>query len=153
MFKTKTHRSVVPILWGVACLATPAVSSAATAVKLSGAITGVVNNSAGVPQMGATVWIYNRQDKPLQKLLTDDHGEFKFAGLLPELYSVRVSLATFLPAFKRDIRVQAGMRSVLRVNLSAMFSAIQLSYPSGLETGSIMGDDWKWVLRSASATR
>ena len=48
--------------------------------------------------------------------------------------------------------MQPGMRSVLNVNLNTLFSSIQLSYPT-LENGSIMSDDWKWVLRSASATR
>jgi hypothetical protein len=69
------------------------------------------------------------------------------------VYAVRVTLATYLPAWKKDILVRPGMRSVLNVNLSALFSTIQLSYPAAIENGSIMSDDWKWVLRSATATR
>jgi hypothetical protein len=153
MFKAKTHRTVASLVVGLACIAAPSVASAASPVILSGAITGIVSDNLGIPQMGATVLLYNRLDRSLAKVQTDSRGEFKFAGLFPELYSIRVSLATFLPAFKRDIQVQAGMRSVLHVSLSTLLSTIQLSYPTALESGSIMSDDWKWVLRSATATR
>ena len=53
---------------------------------------------------------------------------------------------------KKDILVQPGMRSVLNVNLNTLFSSIQFAYPP-IENGSLMTDEWKWVLRSASATR
>jgi hypothetical protein len=48
--------------------------------------------------------------------------------------------------------VRSGERSVLTVSLSSLFSSIQISYPE-LENGSPMTDEWKWVLRSAPATR
>ena len=44
------------------------------------------------------------------------------------------------------------MQSFLMVNLSSVLSTIQISYPP-LENGSLMTDDWKWVLRTASSTR
>src|SRR5690348_14929922 len=141
------------LVMGVACLAAPALCSAASQVNLTGAITGVVADNKGVPQMGATVILLNRQDRPIDKLQTDDKGQFKFFGLFPDFYSVRITLATFFPAFKKSILVRPGERNNLTVSLSTLFSTIQLSYPTALETGSIMTDDWKWVLRSASATR
>jgi hypothetical protein len=153
MFKTKTHRTAAFLLVGVACLVTPPRSSAVSRVQLSGAISGIVSDTLGVPQMGATVLLFNRQDRALGKLQTDEFGHFRFAGLLPDVYAIRVTLATYLPAWKKDILVQPGMRSVLNVNLSALFSTIQLAYPAAIENGSIMSDDWKWVLRSATATR
>lgn len=152
MFKTKAHRTLTSLILGMACLSAPGVSNAASAVKLSGTISGVVTNSTGIPQMGAVVQLFNRQDHPYGKALTDEHGAFKFLALFPDLYSIRVSLASFVPAFKKDILVQPGMRSALNVSLNTLFSSIQLSYPP-IENGSFMTDDWKWVLRSASATR
>jgi hypothetical protein len=139
------------LLIGVVCVAAP--SFAAAPVKLSGAISGVVNNSYGVPQMGATILLLNRQDRALDKIQTNERGEFKFAGLFPDVYAIRVTLSSFLPAWKKDILVQPGMRSVLNISLSTLFSTIQLSYPTAIENGSIMSDDWKWVLRSATSTR
>ena len=153
MFRAKTHRSAGWVIGGLACLlAMPSLVRGAEAIKLSGAITGRVINSAGAPQMGATVILYNRQERVYERALTDDRGEFKFLGLFPDIYSLRVTLAAFVPAIKRNILVQPGMRSVMAVNLSTLFSSIQFAYPP-VDNQSLMTDDWKWMLRSASATR
>jgi hypothetical protein len=153
MLKTKTHSTMASLVIGVACLAAPHTASAVSPIRLSGTITGVVSDPLGIPQMGATVLLYNRQDRPIQKIQTNARGEFAFPGLLPELYSIRISLATFLPAFKNHITVEAGKRSLLHVSLGTLLSTIQISYPAALESGSIMSDDWKWALRTATATR
>jgi Carboxypeptidase regulatory-like domain len=153
MLKAITQKTVASLVLGVACLAVPAVCPAVTPIKLSGAIAGTVANTGGIPQMGATVILMNRQDRPIGKLQTDERGQFRFAGLFPDFYSIRITLATFFPAFKKSILVKPGERSVLNVNLSTLFSTIQISYPNAIESGSIMTDDWKWVLRSASSTR
>jgi len=129
----------------------PASSSAAELAKLSGGIIGTVRDTHGVPQMGAAVSLYNRQDRPVGKVLTDQRGQFQILGLVPTLYSLRISLASFVPAVRKDILVQPGMRSVLNVSVSTLFSSIQLDRPV-LDTG-IMSDEWKWVLRSAPDTR
>ena len=86
----------------------------ASPVKLSGSIAGIVSNSTGIPQMGATVLLYNRFDHLLQRSLTTDRGTFQFAALSPDVYAIRVSLASFLPALKRDIAVQPGGRARFR---------------------------------------
>ena len=146
------HKTVASFVLGLACLAVPCASRAAAPVKLSGSITGMVFNPAGTPQMGATVLLYNRQDRVCEKALTDERGEFKFLGLFPDLYSIRVTLAAFVPAFRNRIMVQPGMRSMVAVNLSTLFSSVQLMYPP-IENGSLMTDDWKWMLRGSMATR
>jgi len=151
MLEKKTHRTVTLLITGLACLAGPRWAVAGDLPKLSGAIAGVVRGTAGIPQMGATVVLYNRQQRQIGKVLSDDHGEFKMLGLTPAVYSIKVSLASFIPA-AREVLVQPGMRSVMNVNLSTLFSTIQFGYPS-VESGNIMTDDWKWVLRSASSTR
>jgi len=153
MARLSSHRSTVLLVAVVACLAMiPALATAAEPVKLSGAITGTVTNSTGSPQMGATVILYNRQERVYEKALTDDRGEFKFLGLFPDVYSLRVTLASFVPAIKRDILVQPGMRSVMAVSLNTLFSSIQFAYPP-VDNGSLITDDWKWMLRTASPTR
>lgn len=152
MLNLTTHKTVAALVLGSALLLLPDGARAANALKLSGAIAGTVSNSLGVPQMGATVLLYTRLDRVLGKVATDDHGSFQFPGLTPDTYSVRVMLLTFVPALRRDIVVQPGMRSVLHVSLSSLLSTIQLSYPT-LENPTPMNDDWKWMLRSASVTR
>src|SRR5689334_7210263 len=106
MFRTKTHRSVAALVLGVACWSGPSIASAATPLSLPGTIVGIVSDAAGVPRMGANVLIYNRQDRILARALTDSRGEFQFVGLLPASYSIRVTLATFVPALRKDILVQ-----------------------------------------------
>lgn len=121
-------------------------------LKLSGGIRGVVKSAAGVPQMGALVVLYNRSDRPIQRTLSDEKGQFAFDSLLPDVYSIRVTLATFLPALKRNIAVQPGMQSLLEVNLASVFSSIELV---GLAPGPapLMSEEWKWVLRGPRDTR
>ncbi len=121
-------------------------------VRLSGALTGVVHDGAGVPQMGATVLLFNHEERLSARALTDEKGGFAFLSLMPDVYSVRVSLRSFVPVFRDNIVVQPGVRSVLNVSLTTLFSSIQLITPPPGE-GGIMSDDWKWVLRSDSSTR
>src|ERR1035438_3319468 len=129
MLTTKTHRTLSTLAAGAACRAAPGLAPAAEPMKFMGAISGVVRNSLGVPQMGAVVLLYNRQERTVDKTLSDSTGGFHFLDLLPDLYSVRVSVATLVPALKRNILVQPGMQSILAVNLNSLFSTIQLSYP------------------------
>jgi len=152
MVTNKAHNTAACMLAGVLCLLAPGAASAIEPVKLSGSIAGVVNDSRGVPQMGATVIVYNRQDRQVGKILSDQNGEFHLAGLFPSIYSLRVTLASFVPAVRKDIAVEAGRLSRLHVSLNTLFSSIQLDYPN-LESGSLISDDWKWVLRSASDVR
>jgi hypothetical protein len=152
MFKARAYRTLIGVTLGMACLAAPGFLSAAMPVKTVGAIAGTVRNSTGVPQMGATVLLQNRQERVIDRALTDANGGFQFAGLMPDVYGIRVFTAALIPAIKKDILVQPGMRSVLAVRLNSLISTIQISYPP-LENGSLITDDWKWALRTSSATR
>ena len=148
---TRTHISTWSAALGLACLVAAGPLSGAVSVRLSGAIAGSVTNGEGVPQMGALVMLFDQQEGLSQKAFTDEKGRFTFAGLLPDVYSVRVTLASFVPAIKNNILVQPGMRSVLNVSLAALFSSIHLVYPP--DHPAFMNDDWKWVLRTAGSTR
>lgn len=130
----------------------PSASAATSLVKLTGAIEGLVRDGAGIPQMGASVLLFNKQEHLLEKVLTDEHGNFSFAGLLPDLYSVRVTLASFVPAFRNNILVRAGARDWLNINLSGFFSSVELVVPPEGQR-ALMNEDWKWVLRTSSSTR
>ena len=153
MLEVRTHRTVASlVLAGAVCLAGSGLGRAATPLRLGGAITGFVTDAAGVPQMGAAVVLLNRQERQFERALTDERGAFRFLGLTPDLYSIKVTLASYVPAIKKSILVQPGMASVLNVNLNTLFSSIQFAYPP-IESGSLMSDEWKWVLRSASPTR
>ena len=125
---------------------------AATPAPLAGQILGHVRSSTGVAQMGATVLLYNRYDQLVRQALTTEQGRFAFDNLAPDLYSLRVTLASFMPALRRNIAVAAGSENVLQINLASVLSTVEL-VSSGASRGTLMSDDWKWVLRSSSATR
>ena len=125
---------------------------AATSVHLTGSIGGTVRNARGIAQMGATVILYNRSERIVERAMTNADGGFLFSSLLPDLYSVRVTLSSFIPAVKQNIPIQPGFHSVLTINMASMLSSIEIVSASPSK-GSLMNDDWKWVLRSSQATR
>lgn len=124
----------------------------AAPAKLTGSIAGLVRDGGGVPQMGATVLLLNRYERVIQRALTNEKGLFGFEALLPDLYSVRVSLASFVPAAKHKIAVQPGMQSLLYINMASLLSSIELVYTAPGQ-GALMSDDWRWTLKTATATR
>ena len=125
MAKAKSQKTLASVALGIFCLATAGESFAASAsIKTAGVIDGVVQNSVGVPQLGAAVQLYNRQDRIVQRVLTDVNGKFEFTGLAPDRYSVKVTMAAFFPAIEKDILIQPGTQSLLAVHLSSFFSSI-----------------------------
>jgi hypothetical protein len=127
-------------------------SFAETATLLSGSIAGFVRDARGIPQMGASVFLFNRSERLIQQAMTNERGIFGFDALAPDLYSVRVSLASFVPAVKQKIAVQPGMQSLLYVDLASVLSSIELVYAAPGQ-GALMSDDWKWTLKASSSTR
>ncbi|QOY89334.1 TonB-dependent receptor [Paludibaculum fermentans] len=121
-------------------------------LKLFGSIQGQVRNGAGVGQMGASVFLMNRYERIVQRVLTAPDGHFRFDALTPDNYSVRVSLSSFVPAMRSNIPVRAGFESFLNIQLATLFSSIELVYSNPTQTG-LLSDDWKWTLRSSTATR
>jgi len=140
----------IPVMALALCL-TPAL--AISPVIPSGKLKGVVADISGQPRMGAVVVLFNRQDKIVGRAITNGDGGFAFGDLLPDAYSIRVSLASFLPAVKSNIQVQAGKLRLLNVSLSSLFSFIQLVPVTNGDARALMSDDWKWVLRTSSSTR
>jgi hypothetical protein len=63
-----------------------------------------------------------------------------------------VTVAGFLPTLEQHVRVSAHLTTVVRIQLESMFASLdQLRRAPSMAT--VEADDWKWVLRSASATR
>ena len=124
--------------------------AAELSLVVTGNLVGSVMDSTGTPQMGATVQLLNRYERVLAKAITAADGRFVFAGLPFDSYAVRVSQPSFLPAFRDSITVKPGQDSYLQIHLATLFSNIQVSYkvPAGTMT-----NDWKWALRTSTATR
>ncbi len=140
--------SVITLAGLVASLGT--LRAADLSLPITGELLGTVVDGTGIPQMGATVRVLNKYQRFVSRTMTNADGRFAFAGLAPDVYSVEVSLASFLPASRDRIEVKPGLNSFLQIHLATLFSNIEVSYR--VPTGA-MSDDWKWVLRSSPATR
>jgi hypothetical protein len=119
----------------------------------SGKISGVVIDPRGTPQMGATVSISaeNLLSFAPTDLLTNDRGRFSSATLAPGMYSVKVTLAGFLPAVQQHIQVSDQQTTLLEIVLGSVLSSFEKLRKQPSE--QLASDEWIWVLRSSSATR
>ena len=118
-----------------------------------GTISGVVLDPSGTPQMGASVWLISEDagGRIVAQLLSNQHGTFFTDRLKPGKYSVRVSVTGFLPTMERHVAVMSDLTTLLRVQVDTLFSSLDtLRRKSDAPAEQ---DDWKWVLRSSTATR
>src|SRR6266567_2244423 len=111
----------------------------------SATISGFVRNAQGAPQMGAVVEVLGSAFENF-RVFTDEKGFFSASGLIPGVYSIKVSAPSFLPTLREKIGLKAGAGVLLNLTLSTIFDAIQFApRREGTDDG-----DWDWVLRSAS---
>ncbi len=118
-----------------------------------GKLSGVVVDLSGTPQMGATVWVAAEDINGTAgaQLLTNQGGLFSSERMLPGLYSVRVTLAGFLPTIERHVRVSPNLTTLLKIELDSVFTSFdRLRRRPEQQTEA---DEWKWVLRTSAATR
>ncbi|MGA8366063.1 MAG: carboxypeptidase-like regulatory domain-containing protein [Candidatus Acidiferrales bacterium] len=119
----------------------------------TGKISGVVVAPDGTPQLGATVVVSSDQlfnASPLL-LLTNDRGLFLTASLPAGFYSIKVTLAGFLPTIEQHIEVSGERTTLLEIVLGSVFSSFEkLRRQPGQQ---VSDDDWTWVLRTSASTR
>ena len=130
-----------------------AFASPLVAAPHTGAISGVVVDGTGTPQMGAAVLISSERiaaNTPL-RLLTNDLGHFSTASLPAGMYTIHVTLAGFLPSVEQHIRVTEEQATLLEIVVDSVFSSFEKLRREPDET--VSSDDWTWVLRSSAATR
>ena len=131
-----------------------AIPAAAQAKPVPGKLAGVVRDAAGTPQMGASVELLSEAVgvAATRSFLTNTQGMFRGDKLAPGFYTVRVTLAGFLPTLEKHIRVTSNLTTVIRIELETMFTSLDQLRRMPSSTAAQV-DDWKWVLRSASAMR
>lgn len=138
---------------GVTAMVWPAAAQAPAKPSL-GTLSGVVRDGSGTPQLGATVEVLSEAPgiAAVQQFLTNTQGYFHGEKLPPGFYTVRVTLAGFLPSLEKHVRISSNLTTVVRIELESMFASIeQLRRPPA--NGAVEQDDWKWVLRSSSGLR
>lgn len=137
---------------GLGCVASFFALSLAAAPN-AGKISGIVVDPNGTPQMGATVVVSPEQllSASPARLLTNDRGRFATAVLPAGLYSVKVTLAGFLPAMEQHIQVDGQRAPLLEIVLGSVFSSFEKLRRQSDQP--VAADDWTWILRTSAATR
>lgn len=119
-----------------------------------GKLSGQVRDASGIPQLGATVAILSETPGATATylFLTNTEGIFTGEKLAPGSYTVRVTLAGFLPFLEKHIQISPNLTTTVRIRLESMFASIEQLRRSPAAS-SAEADDWKWVLRSAPELR
>lgn len=110
-----------------------------------GAISGYVRSASGDPQMGAVVEILGAANRSIT-VFTDGAGYYTATGLLPGLYTLKVSAPSFLPALREKVGLHPGSSLNVNITLSTLLNVMQL----GPLRSAPDDDDWKWTLRSVA---
>jgi len=114
-------------------------------VERPGAISGYVRDASGIPQMGAVVEIVGTAARSWT-VFTDGAGFYYASDLVPGLYTVKVSAASFLPAWRDKVGLHPGTSTHLNITLNTLLNAMRV----GPLRGAADDDDWKWTLRSVA---
>src|SRR4051812_14218437 len=101
--KSKTLRALYVGLMSVIVCA-----SAVGQVAASGTFSGQVKDSAGKPQMGVLVELFNSTvTKPIA-VFTDTKGFYTATGLLPGTYFIKATAASYLPSLRENLELKSG---------------------------------------------
>jgi hypothetical protein len=133
----------------------PLLPAPATLAQSAGRIAGTVADTTGTPQMGATISILPEQlaDSSPAHVFTDARGRFLSAPLAAGLYTVNVTLAGFLPALAQHVDVDQMRTTVLHMQMGTALASLERSAAQSPPGSTQDADNWKWVLRGASASR
>jgi Carboxypeptidase regulatory-like domain len=114
----------------------------------SASVSGLVRDSAGVPQIGAEVELLRPDLTVIASVYTDDKGEFLISSLLPGRYAVKAMGPSFLPSLRENVRV-LRRGTVVNLTLNTLYEVMQW-LPAQPRSGKAHKDDWAWTLRSAA---
>ncbi|MGB6193293.1 MAG: carboxypeptidase-like regulatory domain-containing protein [Terracidiphilus sp.] len=112
-----------------------------------GSVSGVVRNSAGVPQIGAVVQLLRPDLNVVAIVYTDDKGRFSIPAVLPGRYALKAMGSSFLPSLREGVRVRRG--TVVNLTLNTLYEVMQW-FPTQPRAANAQKDDWAWTLRSAA---
>jgi hypothetical protein len=112
-----------------------------------GSVTGVVRNSAGVPQIGAVVQLLHPDLSIIAAVYTDDKGQFSIPSVLPGRYAIKAMGTSFLPSLRENVHVHRT--TIVNLTLNTLYEVMQW-LPVQTRAANAQKDDWAWTLRSAA---
>ena len=139
----KTSRALL-----IAVMAVTVCVAASAQVPAAGSLSGSVKDSAGKPQMGVLVEVFNSaMSKPLVAY-TDLKGSYYLTGVLPGVYYVKATAAAFLPSLRENVDLRSGANVMVNLTLNTLVEAFQ--FVPAARAKDKKDDDWGWTLRSAA---
>lgn len=109
-------------------------------------LTGVVRDSRGTPQIGASVELLRPDLSVVAEVFTDEHGRYRLEAILPGVYEVKASGALFLPTLRENLRVLGESKLVVNLTLNTLYEAFRW-LPAKPRQADEPKDDWTWTLR------
>jgi hypothetical protein len=99
--------------------------------RSAAAVSGIVRNAEGTPQMGAMVQLVAAHANPSAfaalgtavSAFTDIHGRYLIRNVPPGRYQLRATAALFMPALHDNLQLHAGAQAVVNVTLNTLFEA------------------------------
>jgi Carboxypeptidase regulatory-like domain len=110
-------------------------------------VSGLVRDSAGVPQMGAEVQLLAADLTVVASVYTNDKGKFSIPSVIPGNYSLKAMGAYFLPSLRENIHVRKT--TIVNLTMNTLYEAMQW-LPAKAGSGNTQADDWAWTLKSAA---
>lgn len=114
------------------------------------AVSGVVRDSHGTPQMGALIELLASDASTVATTFTDDHGRYIIPAVIPGHYQLRATAAFLVPLTRNNLRLQAGAQAIINLTMTTLFEAANW-LPTQSRRADEPRDDWKWTLRSTAS--
>jgi Carboxypeptidase regulatory-like domain len=114
----------------------------------SASVSGIVRDSAGVPQIGAEVQLLRSDYSVAARTYTDSQGRFLIASIFPGHYALKAINSSFLPSMRENLRLRSGS-TVVNLTLNTLYEVMQW-LPAQPRAADAHSDDWDWTLRSAA---
>jgi hypothetical protein len=124
-----------------------ALGAAPVCGAVSASVSGLVRDSAGVPQIGAEVQLLRPDLTVVATAYTNSNGRFIIASVIPGHYALKAMAMSFLPSLRENVRLRPG--TVVNLTLSTLYEVMQW-LPAEPRAKNSQQDDWAWTLRSAA---
>ena len=111
------------------------------------AVSGVVRDSAGVPQIGAVVQLLRPDQSVIASVFTNAKGRYTISTVFPGHYALKAMGTSFLPSLRENIHVRSN--TVVNLTLNTLYEVMQW-LPAEPRADNAGSDDWTWTLRSAA---
>ena len=155
-FRTGRRREVQEPVQGyrvsfVACmLFTVACAPMCHGADPASALSGVVRDVQGVPQMGAVIELIGAGQGSARTAITGLDGRFLFDHLVTGTYQLHASSSLLRPTSTRGIRVTTGVQAVVNLTLANMYEGASW-LPAERRHSDESLDDWMWTMRSGAS--